>query len=194
MATLLFFVALVGALLATPLVAMVSRRTGRVAKPSPDRWHEKPTALFGGVAIAIGFFAALLAVYAGEVSALWISAPGLRLAPAIGVVAAAVVMFASGFADDLLALRPPTKLVLQVAAAAVLVGFGATLQVTPWIVVNALITFFWFVAVTNALNLLDNMDGVAAGAAAIAAAGFAMVFAIGDQPVLAGLSLALAAA
>jgi UDP-GlcNAc:undecaprenyl-phosphate GlcNAc-1-phosphate transferase len=194
MLIIVFAVALSVALAATPLVALLSRRSGRVAAPSPNRWHAEPTALFGGVAITAGFVAAVVIGFSHEVSSVWLTSPSLRAAPAVGVVTAALMMFAAGFADDLVALRPPTKLVLQTAAAAVMVSFGVTFQVTPWTIVNGVVTFVWFVGVTNALNLLDNMDGVAAGVSAIAAAGFAALFAIAGMYVPAGLALALAGA
>lgn len=194
MLTIVFAVAFSAAIAATPLVALLSRRSGRVAAPSPNRWHAEPTALFGGVAIAVGFVSALLVGFSHEVSSVWLASPMLRIAPAAGVVTAALMMFAAGFADDLVALRPTTKLVLQTAAAAVMVSFGVTLQLTPWTLVNGVVTFVWFVGITNALNLLDNMDGVAAGVAAIAAGAFAVLFGMAGMYVPAGLALALAGA
>jgi len=194
MLAIVFAVALAVTLAATPLVGRLSRRSGRVAAPSPDRWHAEPTALFGGVAIAAGFAGAILVGFFEQLISLATTSPALHTAPVLGVLTAAMLMFAAGFTDDLFALRAPTKLVLQFATAALLVSFGVTFQITPWLGVNIFATFVWFIAITNALNLLDNMDGVAAGVAAIAGAGFAALFAAAGLPGFAAIGLALAGA
>ena len=93
------------------------------------------------------------------------------------VVMGAVFMFAVGLIDDIVNLRPQLKFVLQTLAGVGLVGAGATLSLTPWYVVNVVATVFWFVTLTNAFNLLDNMDGVAAGVGAIAAFFLGVTFA-----------------
>lgn len=189
---IVFSLAFFAALAATPAVGWVARRTGRVAAPSPSRWHARPTALFGGVAIWIGFAVALALVALKELSGVWLYEPGVRFAPAIGIFASGAVMFAGGIADDLFALKPPTKLVIQALAAALLISFGVVFSISPWTMVNVLFTVFWFIGITNAINLLDNMDGVAAGVSALAAAGFGLIFLESGQPTIAALAFALA--
>jgi UDP-GlcNAc:undecaprenyl-phosphate GlcNAc-1-phosphate transferase len=110
------------------------------------------------------------------------------------VLASSTIMFLVGLADDKLRLRPSTKLIAQGVAAAVAVSLGVVYPLTPWPVVNVLATVFWFLALTNALNLLDNMDGVAAGVGAIAAAFLAATFLVEGQWALAAVCLALAGA
>lgn len=191
-----FGVAFGAAALAVPAVAEVARRKGRVAAPGPSRWHAKPTALFGGVGIFVGYAVLAALVLAQNASARWSDLSALPTVPAaaFGVVAAGATMFIAGLIDDLIQLRPPTKLVLQAFAAAVLASFGVIFQATPWETVNVLVTLIWFVAVTNALNLLDNMDGVAAGVSVIAGLAFASFFSMYGDPVLAALSFAVAGA
>lgn len=189
---LVFGLSFVSALVATPLVASVARATGKVAAPSPSRWHARPTALFGGVAIWTGFAVALGIVALKEISGVWLVEPRVHYAPAVGIFASGMVMFAGGIADDLFALRPPTKLVIQALAGAVLISFGVVFTISPWVMVNILFTVFWFIGITNAINLLDNMDGVAAGVSALAAAGFGVIFIESGQPVIAALAFALA--
>src|SRR5439155_27364787 len=87
------------------------------------------------------------------------------------------LMFVVGLADDVLRLRAQTKFLFQTLGAVCLVSLGAVLQLTPSYVVNVLITLFWFVALTNAFNLLDGLDGVAGGVGAIASFFLGLAFA-----------------
>jgi UDP-GlcNAc:undecaprenyl-phosphate GlcNAc-1-phosphate transferase len=178
--------AFAAALLLTPLVRICAARVGRVAHPRADRWHSKPVALMGGIAIGLS-----TAVAFGI--AVWRAEPGLGFPRYLtGILASSVIMFVIGLVDDIRSLKPNTKLILEAAAAAVLVSSGAVYQIAPFTLVNVVFTMFWFIALTNAMNLLDNMDGITAGTAAIVALGFAALFR--DSPLLAALPLAVAGA
>src|SRR5206468_11946899 len=100
-----------------------------------------------------------------------------RRGTALGVGLSAALMFLVGLLDDAVRLRAQLKFVLQLLAGVTLLSFGGLLDVTPWYVGNVVLTLFWFVALTNAFNLLDNMDGVAAGVGAIAAFFLGVTFA-----------------
>jgi len=169
--------AIIASLALTPAVAALARRIGAVAKPKIDRWHSKPTAMLGGVAIAIATIAALL----GFVP---LSRDNLV------VVAASAALFLLGLADDFLHMKPYQKLIGQLLAAAAVVAFGLVLPWTPYDIVNVLITMFWLVGITNAVNMLDNMDGLAVGVSAIAAAFLGVNFMLNQQS---GEALMLAA-
>jgi UDP-GlcNAc:undecaprenyl-phosphate GlcNAc-1-phosphate transferase len=185
---LAFAASLAGAAAATPVVRAAAVRYGLVARPSTDRWHQRPTALFGGVGIYVGFLAGLAAVSLSQGGA-----DGLRLGPAAwGIILSTSMMFVTGLVDDRYHLAPGAKLVLQGLAGAVLVGFGVVYPLTPWVPANIVATLFWFVALTNALNLLDNMDGVVAGVAGIASAFLAVTFGLHGEWALAAVCLALA--
>jgi len=155
--------ALVAALVLTPLVAVVARRIGAIAKPKSDRWHSKPTAMLGGVAIVIAVTGALVAFVP-------LSRDNLV------VLGASIALFFVGLLDDFFHIKPYQKLVGQLLAAAAVVSFGLVLPWTPYVATNVLITLFWLVGITNAVNMLDNMDGLAAGVSAIAAAFLAINF------------------
>ena len=165
------------ALAITPVVTLFAHRVGLVANPAQDRWHQRPTAMLGGIAIAIAtaIGIAVSTVLPGEG---W----GLRAErivgqPALGVLISATFMFAVGLVDDVIRLSSQVKFVLQTLAGIALVGAGGVLQITPSFGINVVVTVFWFVAVTNAFNLLDNMDGVAAGVATIASLFLGVAFA-----------------
>jgi UDP-GlcNAc:undecaprenyl-phosphate GlcNAc-1-phosphate transferase len=164
-------------LLATFLTREAARRIGFVAKPRQERWHSRPTALAGGVGIFTGFIA-VSAVVGGE----------FRL-PILGGAAA---MFALGFVDDIVHLKPYAKLTGQILIAAVTTTAGQTLLWTDYTIVNEAITIFWLIGISNAINLLDNMDGLAGGIACVSAIFQALFFLVGHRMGAAALCTALA--
>ncbi len=182
------------ALALTPLVRALADRVGLVAQPSPDRWNRRPTALLGGVAIVLATAVGIL-VAQGLPGQGWnVRAERLVAQPALGVLASAGLMFVVGLVDDVVRLSAQLKFLLQALAGIVLVGTGGVLPVTPWFGANVVVTVFWFVAVTNAFNLLDNMDGVAAGVATVAALFLGVAFARQDAWLHAALAWSLAGA
>lgn len=176
---------------ATPVVRAIARRSQLVALPVADRWHKLPTPVMGGVAVFLGFVAAVAsrAVFVGTGREVIESNRGL-----VGIVAASTLMFFVGLIDDKIRLRPATKLIGQGIAAAIVVSVGVVYPITPWQFVNVLVTIFWCIGLTNALNLLDNMDGVAAGVAAVAATFLGITFAIDGVYGLAAVCFALGGA
>jgi UDP-GlcNAc:undecaprenyl-phosphate GlcNAc-1-phosphate transferase len=156
------------ALILTPFVRVLARRYGVVARPKIDRWHKKPTAMLGGIAIflavVVGYFAFVPRTPYG-----WV------------VLGSSSFLFLVGLADDLLRAKPYQKLIGQVMGAAFVIYYGLSLPWTGSAPLNMGITIFWLIGITNAINLLDNMDGLAAGIAAIAATFLATGFALGGQ-------------
>jgi UDP-GlcNAc:undecaprenyl-phosphate/decaprenyl-phosphate GlcNAc-1-phosphate transferase len=137
----------------TPVVIKIARAKGLVARPSADRWHRTPTALFGGVAI---FGAAMVAAFvhlplSGEFR---------------GVALGGALIFAVGLYDDRYPLKPSTKFIAQLVAACLFtaVFYNTYPPELPWLVPFAML---WIAGITNAFNLLDNMDGLSAGVATI---------------------------
>ena len=151
-----FVTALAISLVLTPICRAAAHRLGFVAKPTDDRWHKRPTALFGGVAIATTVLAL----------GLWIG-PDPRLWQLIGCGA---LIASFGFVDDLMSLKASTKLIVQITVASILLFFGYRLHWTSSLVGDAMLTLFWIVGITNAFNLLDNMDGLCGGTTLIAGA------------------------
>src|SRR6267378_3230841 len=156
------------ALALTPVVRVLARRWGFVAKPKVDRWHKQPTAMMGGVAIWLAVIGAYLGLVPHTKQG-WV------------VVGAASFLFFVGLVDDWLHVKPYQKLIGQVIGAAVVVNYGLILPWTRSLPVNMLITIFWLIGITNAINLLDNMDGLATGIAAIASCFLTFNFLTGNQ-------------
>lgn len=139
-----------------------------VAKPKSDRWHKRPTAMLGGAAIWLTTLAVYL-LFVPHSRESWV------------VLGASSFLFFVGLVDDILTIRPYQKLIGQLIGAVVLVSFGLTLPITGYEIVDIWLTIFWVVGITNAINLLDNMDGLAAGISAIATISLAFSFFVNGQ-------------
>jgi UDP-GlcNAc:undecaprenyl-phosphate GlcNAc-1-phosphate transferase len=164
-----------------PLVRRLATRWGCVALPKKERWHTRPTPTLGGLAFFPGFFAAVLLFSPNPLSAL----------PFLIIV---TQMFVVGLYDDFRQINPATKLIGQIISAATAIFFGYSPLFFTWQPLDALLTAFWIVGLTNALNLLDNMDGLAGGIAVIAAFYLAFLFNQRGDTEHALLALALAGA
>jgi UDP-GlcNAc:undecaprenyl-phosphate/decaprenyl-phosphate GlcNAc-1-phosphate transferase len=151
------------ALILTPLVRMLARRLGFVAVPKTDRWHKKPTAMFGGVAICLAVLIAALPF-------------SLQITYGREILLASGFLFLVGLIDDLIHIKPYQKLIGQILGSAFVVYYGLTLPWTGSVLLNMALAIFWLIGITNAINLLDNMDGLASGIAIIAAAFLAISF------------------
>jgi UDP-GlcNAc:undecaprenyl-phosphate/decaprenyl-phosphate GlcNAc-1-phosphate transferase len=146
--------ALVTSLALTPICRSLAHRFGFVARPKEDRWHKRPTALLGGVSIALTTLS--IGVAMGPDAWVW------------QLIGCGLVIAAFGLADDLLSLKASTKLIVQISVASALVFFGLRLEWTDSLVGDSMLTLVWIVGITNALNLLDNMDGLCGGITLIA--------------------------
>jgi UDP-GlcNAc:undecaprenyl-phosphate GlcNAc-1-phosphate transferase len=178
-----FGASLLASALLTALVKPLAVRADLVSRPRNDRWSRTVIPLGGGVAIFLVLAAGLLLV-AGEA---W--RDSLDLVLALGAI------FALGLADDRYRLSPPIKLVVQTGAACFLALRGHVIPIGHPLL-QAPVTVGCFVFMANSVNLLDNMDGSAAGVAAIAAS-FVYVLAVGGaspDPALAGQAAVLAGA
>ena len=151
-----FILAFACALAITPVVRRLSRKWGIVAHPRNDRWHRTAVPMLGGIAI---FVATGVGYLAG----------GREPDVSPSVLIAGISMFGLGLLDDFIGLKPNTKLIGQIVVACIAIFSGLRLGWTSIDVVDNVLTIFWVIGVTNAFNLLDNMDGLCAGIAAITA-------------------------
>src|SRR6188472_3797807 len=137
-----------------------------VAVPSDERWHEQATPTFGGVGIFAGFAAGVGVALAGGVIE-WSNELG-------GILAGVTIVFVAGLVDDLWHLSPIAKLLAQFAAAVIVLASGLNVEIVGNDVIAWGIGLLWLVGITNAFNLLDNMDGLAATLAVVSCAYFAI--------------------
>lgn len=175
--------ALVLALSVTPLARRTAQHIGMVDRPSARKQHTVPTPLLGGAAIYLAVIVALLLLgdrfYVNQV---------------IGIFLGATLVSFMGLWDDRRSLSPWVKLMVQFVAAGILALTDVRISLFPWPALNVAATLFWVVGITNAMNLLDNMDGLSGGIAAIAALFFLLFAAMSKQYLVGALAAALVGA
>lgn len=159
-------------LVLTPLVRKLALKTGQVAVPKSDRWHRKETALLGGV----GIFCSVMAVWIFLCTVLGWETYGK---PYVPLMLCSAGMFVLGLTDDIHNMDPQHKLAGQIVIACVIVFLGLRLSWTGSNTANLFLSILWIVGITNAFNLLDNMDGLAAGIAAIGGGFFCVYHLLG---------------
>ena len=169
------------ALALTPVVRLAARHFGLVAKPKTDRWHKKPTAMMGGVAIWLSVLTTYI-FFVPHTPHTWV------------IITVSSFLFFVGLVDDLIHTKPYQKLIGQIVGAAAVVNYGLTLPWTRSASLNIAITIFWLIGITNAINLLDNMDGLATGIAAIASGFLTLNFIASAQPIEASMMAVFTAA
>jgi len=172
-----FVVTFPASVLTTAATIRVARRKGWLVHPRPDRWSRTAVAKFGGVSILLTFSLAVIAFRIPR--------------PLLTVALLTTAMGLVGLVDDIVQLRPSWKFAAQFVIAAVAVWSGIVYQLFHVASLNYAFTFLWILGVTNALNLLDNMDGLAAGVSVIAA-GSLLLLGHSSGPMAIGL-LAMAA-
>jgi UDP-GlcNAc:undecaprenyl-phosphate GlcNAc-1-phosphate transferase len=151
-------IAAVVAACATPAVRALAMRWGYFVVPVHDRWHNRPVPFLGGLAIIAGFAAGLSVVE--------------HWRPLLPLLLCSGLMALLGIVDDFRKLRPLMKLVAQMLITGLLLMLVSPPTITGSIIADQLLAFTWIVGITNAFNLLDNMDGLSAGVAAIAGVGY----------------------
>lgn len=177
---LIFGTALLLALTGTPVMQRVAVRLGVVDRPSARKIHATPIPLLGGVAIYAGVLLSLL---------FWGERRFIVEAAAVLVGGTWIVLW--GAWDDRSNLNAYAKLVAQIAAAVMLIIAGIQVQL-PFLPAwgDLAVTLLWIVGITNAFNLLDNMDGLASGVAAVAAAYFLLLAALSGQYLVGAMAAA----
>jgi UDP-GlcNAc:undecaprenyl-phosphate/decaprenyl-phosphate GlcNAc-1-phosphate transferase len=169
--------------LLTPLVRRLALRVGAVDVPGGRRLHKRPTARGGGLAVVIGVNVAILAA----VVLPWIHVPGsTEIHWWYHFALACLVLLAVGVIDDIRGLGPAVKLCGQVCAALIVAfsgtHFGSILGFKLPYALDCLLVVFWIVAIINAFNLIDGLDGLASSLAIISATGLCGVFALEQLP------------
>ena len=174
-------VALVTTLAVTPIVRGVSVRAGIVDSGGGRKVHTHDLSRLGGVAMFSGIAAALLAQYLGERFFLWTTVITGADAPLYGALGGLALIFVVGLVDDLRGMRPGVKLIGQLLAAAIPIAAGLRVEfignpfdgsLVQLGLLSYPVTALWIVGFANVINLIDGLDGLAAGITAIAATSF----------------------
>ncbi len=191
-----FSVSLVG----TPIARIVAHSFGIIDRPREKihKKHEKPVAYLGGLFIFVSFAVGILLTL-NTVSRMNGSGntalTGVNLA--LVFVAVAVIFFV-GLADDILGMsekrmgmHPGVKMLLLAVAGTILFFGGVKVGFMPWDILNYPLTIFWILGITNAANIIDNMNGVSAGSGVVAGLFYFIIGSYNSDPITMGLSLVL---
>lgn len=168
------------AFIGTPATLIFARRNGFVAEPSARKTHHIPIPLLGGVAIWAAFVISLI-----------FFAEGTEYRELAAIIIGGTLVSVVGLVDDHRGMRPRTKLFWQVVAALILVVGNVRIRFLGSAWLDTPLTIFWVVGICNAINFMDNMDGLAAGVAAVAAGTFLVIAAINGQVLVSSLAAAL---
>ncbi|MFZ3217701.1 MAG: MraY family glycosyltransferase [Candidatus Acidiferrales bacterium] len=182
-----FVVALLSSLLLTVPIRHLALRYGMVDKPGPRKVHLKPIPLLGGIAIYLGFVLAVLLTRH--------NAPQQQI---IGILAGATLLALVGFLDDGGLLHHQVKLFVGMPLAAIfLIASGVHAQLfsqfipgLAGVVLDGCLTVLWVVGITAAFSILDHMDGLCAGIAAVAAGFFTISACSNGQTMVSTLAAA----
>ncbi len=201
------FVGAIGlSLLLVPAVREYARNREIIDAPGGHKSHHTPVPYLGGVAMVAAFSVAMVIGVVlrrsaqfddGQISITFgnLFSQGDGLVRELAVVLGLALVFAAmGLIDDLRGLSPVFRFVVGLGLATVLVSYGVVLQspLPDWL--DMVISVVWILGMTNAFNLLDNIDGLAAGTAAIASGAFFVIAILNDQQYSALLAIGLAGA
>jgi UDP-GlcNAc:undecaprenyl-phosphate GlcNAc-1-phosphate transferase len=169
--------------LLTPLMTLSATKLGIVDHPGGRKIHTHPTPLMGGVAIVVSFIAAL-------------GANMILESKVIAIIAGGAVVAGVGLLDDWENIRASYKLAIQVIVVVVLIRFGIVLELFPvqttWgYLLNAVLSILWIVGLTNAMNFIDGMDGLATGISAVISLFLAIAAYQTNQPFMGWIALAM---
>jgi UDP-GlcNAc:undecaprenyl-phosphate GlcNAc-1-phosphate transferase len=179
---ILLFAAATSALL-TPIMIVIASKTGIVDAPGGRKIHDRVTPLLGGAAIIISFISALLANMILD-------------ARDIALIAGGTVVAIVGLIDDWKSIRARYKLVIQIIVVIILIRSGIILDLFPihttWgYLLNASLSIIWIVGLTNAMNFIDGMDGLATGVSAIISLFMGLVAFQTNQPFMGWIAIAM---
>ncbi len=166
---IIFFAAFVLSLGLTPVFRKIALRSQFLDTPSGQlKKHTAPIPYLGGLAIYFSFFFIILGTL--------ILTPPPDSGQVLALLVGGTVMVIMGLVDDLFSLTPAVKFLFEIIAAVLLIIFGVKLEFLPsHPILTYLLTVFWVLAVTNAVNIIDIMDGLSGGVAVVACLGFVFV-------------------
>ena len=179
----IFLIAFLCTFILTPLSRTLGRRLGIIDIPGELSIHNPPVPRSGGLAIFIGF---LMAIGYAWAKGLFNNEGKIFF----GILIGATVICLAGFLDDVHRISPPKKFLLELLGAAITIGLGLQVGTFPLLGVGVFLALFYLIGGTNALNLLDGMDGLAAGTTAIAAFFFAILASVQGKTLILVLALA----
>jgi UDP-GlcNAc:undecaprenyl-phosphate GlcNAc-1-phosphate transferase len=188
-----FASALVVSLIVTPMVRAIALRWRLGDKPNGRKLHDRPIPHLGGIALFLGVLASLTAFFALT------SQVGVASSIVVRAIPVVCLIVGLGIIDDTRNLRARDKLLVQIFAAAVMVGLGYRLftgvwMFDAWMGVLSVLSLVFIVGMLSSINLIDGHDGLAAGISILSAAAFAVIGYLAGVPHVMTLALAVCGA
>ena len=162
-----FITSAIVSFLITPLIKIIAVKTGYLDHPQDNKRHSHPTPLLGGIAIFFAFLAGIMSQW--DIIGLF------RNNHLLAILSGASLLLIIGLIDDRIGMNPNTKLLGQFLAAMILYKAGLRITFLGNYYLNLIVTYLWIIGMTNAFNLLDNMNGLSTGIAAIASFFFGII-------------------
>src|SRR5579884_2367250 len=154
----------VASCVSTWIAVRLFSKWGWVARSRSDRWHKGTPCLFGGIPLFFTFIATAVVMVPPSNITIW------------KLIAVSTGMFALGLFDDVFNLPPRRKFLLQIVATGLVLALGVVYPFRANSAINSVVSAVWILGITNAFNLLDNMDGLSAGIALIASVYLSVIF------------------
>ena len=176
-----FVLPIIVAYLITPFIARLAVKLNYLDNPKSNKVHAHPTPLLGGAAIFIAFMVTMI------IKCDAIGTPQIK-----ALLLGTSLLFIIGLIDDKMGIMPGLKLLGQFLAAMIVIKAGLRIGFIKNYYLSTIITYIWVIGVTNAFNLLDNMNGLSAGLAGIASLFFGIIAYLNGQYLICVISLALA--
>lgn len=176
------FIATLISYLIMPLLRRLAFKIGYLDNPKSTKVHARPIPLLGGIGIYLAFF-------------ITVSVTSLQRIPQIFFIfLGCSILLVIGLIDDKFGMMPNIKLLGQFLAAMVVIKAGLRVYFLENYYLNTIFTYIWIIGITNSFNLLDNMNGLSSGIAAISSICFGIICFLEGQTVASGFSFALAGA
>lgn len=167
--------------LLTPFARLIAIKVNFLDHPRTTKVHAHPKPLLGGVSIFSAFLISVIS-----------SPPVLTARFTVPIISGAIILLIIGLVDDKLGMMPNIKVLGQFLAAMIVIKSGLRVEFFGNYYVNVVFTYFWILGITNAFNLLDNMDGLSSGIAAISGLFFGIIALFDHQFVVSAIAFAIA--
>ena len=188
-----FLLSFITSFITVPYTIKLARKVGAIDMPSDRRIHKKPIPRIGGIAILFGFLVASIYLIISSTleKKLILNDSDNYLMKLLGFLIGILVLEAFAFTDDLKDIRPWQKLVGQVLAAVIIFCSGIRIDIiNDWVLptwFSCILTIGWIVGITNAINLIDGLDGLSSGISLISSFLLLIIFATNYSPLIAVL-------
>ena len=188
-----FALAVLASFVITPYTIRLAKKIGAIDRPEGRKVHTKETPRLGGIAVVLAFLISVIYIVMlvgiGEPDVLFKSDEFSSL---IGFIIAGIILSCVCFIDDWKDIKPVFKLLAQVVAAIIICASGIRIEqiVLPFLTVEAnvivsyMITIGWIIIVTNAINLIDGLDGLSCGVSFVACISLIVVFSLHGSTII----------